>query len=337
MIRVLHGTESVRKRPGMYFGNFEDGSGINLVIYEAVANAIDQYLAGLATRVSVSIDAGVITVEDDGPGLPFDKESHHPDFDNLAECYFLSLHNSPTADHHAPHVHVSDQAGASLAGVGMAAANAVCATMDVSSSNGETVFKQSFRKGIKSSPLSKTATDQPSGTKLTFMLDREIVGDNHPNLDKLRTTLLELAHFYPGLIVEYQTETFVSNNGLLGLTYLYDKTDPKALSDKQHKKFHFSGRNGDVQIQVAAIGEADEITEYRSWVNGCETAQGGTHVSGLQKALSEAGWQPKLALIQVIMFDPEFAGPTKSRLVNDHAEMAVTELLRGPLQQNGQS
>jgi DNA gyrase subunit B len=139
--------------------------------------------------------------------------------------------------------------------------------------------------------------------------------------------MFELAHFYPGLVVEFQDERFVAKNGLLDLACIHYKNMPAAWALDPPIKFFHSGITEGVQIQVAAIGETGDETEYLSWVNGASTVEGGTHVEGLKLAFSEACWNPKLALIQVIMHDPRFAGPSKDALRSIDVKDEVKEYL----------
>ena len=97
--------EAVRKRPVMYFGDLES-EGANTVVYEMVANVVDLFLAGLAKKINIKINNNNILVSDDGPGFPFSKASPQDTSINLVEHYLTHRHNSPTADDHAPHIHI---------------------------------------------------------------------------------------------------------------------------------------------------------------------------------------------------------------------------------------
>ena len=139
-IQVLNGPESVRKRPGMFLGNI-DSLAANTVIYELVANSVDRYLAGLASKVKLVLVDDVATLEDDGDGLPFNERSTVDGFSSLAESFFMSLHNTATKDGHAPHVHLKG------GGLGLCVVNAVCEHVNVSSSINGKLYKQRFGKG----------------------------------------------------------------------------------------------------------------------------------------------------------------------------------------------
>ena len=138
-INIISHLEAIRKRPGMYFGDLEHG-GANHVICELVANSIDQFLAGVASYVKVDIEGDRICVSDDGSGLPFDQPSEEVDI-SLAEHYLTQYHQTPTADGHAPHVHVG------CSGIGLVAVTAVSVALQITSANGKAVWQQTYQQG----------------------------------------------------------------------------------------------------------------------------------------------------------------------------------------------
>jgi DNA gyrase subunit B len=321
---VLSLVEAVRKRPGMYFGNI-NSLAVNNAIYEVIANSVDQYLVGLSSKVSLEFNDYNIRVCDDGAGLPFDKPAPNDSHSSLAEYYLMNRHDSPTADDHAPHIHLVG------GGLGLAIVNVASERLTITSSNGSIVWKQTFGQGRILSKPTKEKSKTPSGTIFEIQLDKDLFENNKPDHFDLRKTMFELAHFYPGLVVEFQGERFVAKNGLLDLAYIHYQNIPAAWAYDPPSKFFYSGVADGVQIQVAAIGETDEETKYISWVNGTSTIEGGTHVEGLKLAFNEAGWNPRLALIQVIMHDPRYAGPSKDALrsidVKDEVKEYLSKLL----------
>lgn len=319
-IKVLTLPEAVRKRPGMYFANI-NSLAVNAAIFEAVSNAVDQFLSGNATKLKVEVDENLVRVIDDGPGLPFDRAGPDSEYANLAEYYFIHGHDSPTADNHAPHVHIIG------GGLGLAVLNAASDRLKVRSSNGVKVYSQEFGKGIVVSPckLEKTKTD--SGTELEIKLDDDLFLGYTPDLSHMRKTLFELSHFYPGLIVEFQQERFVASRGLLDLAYIQYSNPPLAWAQEPPVKYFYEQIKDSIQIQVAALGDADTNTAYKSWVNGVETVEGGTHVIGLSKAFENVNWSPRLAFIHVIMHEPQFAGPSKDVLKSSQVECVIEQLV----------
>jgi len=318
--KTLSLVESVRLRPGMYFGDVDSCSGANSVVYELVSNVVDHFLAGRASFVRVVVDGHNIYVEEDGPGLPFAQPSPNDKSDHLAEHCLLRWHETATADGHAPHVHV-------LGGCfGLAVLNAGAASLDVVSKNGSAVYRQTFVDGRAQTKSSVAPCTDAQGTKVHVQLSKEVFGHRTPHLPSLRRTLFEVAHFYPGLVVELQDERFVSRWGLLDLAFALLSPSSAQATYPPPPEFSYSGILDGVQLQVAAVGEAKK-TAFRSWVNGLETEAGGAHVNALKRALAKVDWTPAVALVQVIMHRPEFAGPTKSSLKSRSVAPALRKML----------
>lgn len=163
-IRVLEpNAESVGKRPQMFFGNI-DSYAANQVVYEVVANSIDQYISGHATKIKVECFGRVIRVSDDGLGMPFDKNVSPESDLNLVEYCFTQIHATATADGHAPHVHINPK------GIGLSAVNAVCDRVDVDTSNTRLRYQQCFGKGRKVTNAIVVDAGKASGTVIEFSL-----------------------------------------------------------------------------------------------------------------------------------------------------------------------
>ncbi|GAB2884420.1 hypothetical protein GCM10027180_13480 [Microbulbifer echini] len=309
----------------MYFGGI--GSlAINNAIYELIANAIDQYLMGHATKIKVVIDGSIIKVSDDGRGFPFDVNAPIEECSNLVEFYCLYRHNLPTADHHAPHIHIL------AGGLGLAVVNAASEYIKVKSSDGHRVYRQSFGGGQVRSACEAESVVSDKGTELELVVDRELFQTSLPDMPALRKTLFELVHFYPGLTIEFQEERFLTERGLLDLAFVRYSPSSAGYSLGVPRQFYYEGADSGVQIQVAALGCFDS-TEYKSWVNGIETVEGGVHIDGLETAFIKAGWRPKLALIHVIMHDPQYAGPCKDALCAPKVANVVEKLVGESLAQ----
>jgi DNA gyrase subunit B len=321
-ISVVTLPEAARKRPGMFFGDIEY-NGANVVVHELVANAVDLYLAGSSTKIGIKIEHQVITIEDDGPGLPFWEAAKEDSSINQVQRFLTHRHDAPTADNHAPHIHLVG------GGLGLAVINAVSSKMFIQSADGERLWKQAFAKGYAASDLSVENSSQQKGTIIELTLDREIFGNNTVNMHELRKTMFEVAHLFPGLTLELQSERFRANNGLLDLAYILYKRASLFLPPPGI--FYFHGKQGDVDIQVAALGDSDGETNYCSWVNGQESVSGGTHVKGLENAFKKISWSPSVALIHLIMHNPRYAGPCKDILCNKEVASVITEMLSVPI------
>ncbi|EDN66620.1 topoisomerase B subunit [Beggiatoa sp. PS] len=310
--------QAVRKRPGMYFGDIESG-GANTVVYEIVANAVDIFLAGLAKKINIEVNNNNIIISDDGPGFPFFKASPQDTSINLVEYYLTNFHNSPTADNHAPHIHILGR------GLGLAVLNAASKKLAIESSDGEKLWTQNFGEGMVLSPATHESGNFPTGSKVSITLD-PMVFDNHgPNSFELRKIFFEVVHLYPGLSIEFEKECFYSNNGLVDLGYILLKKSASYMGMPKMFRFHYQKKG--IEFQVAALGDSKEGTEFRSWVNGCASVENGSHAKGLSSALRLNKWKPEIALIHVIMHDPKFAGPCRDALQMPEVLKVIEEKL----------
>jgi DNA gyrase subunit B len=335
-IQVISSPADVRKRPGMYFGS-TTAAATEQFVYELVANVADCYLSGTATFVSVKIDAGKITVNDDGPGLPFDISSEINGV-SVATKLLTVMHYSGSADGHAPHVHIR-----SSLGVGLAVLNFASSQLKIQSWRAGVLWQQEFQQGV---PLTNpsivdTSTSQ-RGTMIEITPDPEIFGGSQPRSNVVRWRLFETAHLVRGLEIRFQQERFHAPQGLVQLIpfmNFIDRSDPFLPPITMPPPFHLTVRSHDISIDAVAWGnihssQSSEVTQTYSWVNGGISAAGGSHVTGFMTALQQIQWQPAGLMINVTMFDPEFAGPTRTQLAVPKIAEIVSKALTDPLQQH---
>lgn len=155
----------VRKRPGMYVGDIDDGSGVIAMVLEVVANAYDQYLAGRCSSVSLTIAPdGSVTVEDDGPGFPAAGGDGVPPLDNV----LTRLSTTPTVDGHRPHVHLG------FGGMGLAVVNALSEQFELISVREGSELRTKYARGELVEPIATTPTKHASGTTIRFRPDPTI-------------------------------------------------------------------------------------------------------------------------------------------------------------------
>lgn len=299
--------QAVRERPGLYFGSCDAFGALHLAL-EVIANSVDQFLQGRASQVRVQHDDWFLEVEDDGEGYPLDSE--------LGERYLTDLHHSPTADHHAPHVHLITQ------GVGLAPVNAVCSTYQVESVRDG----QSYRLAYEAGNLvyrECADLDFSRGTRVRLSLDRHLWTQGFA-AGPLRRRLFDFVHLIPGLAVTLNQEHFHAPHGLLDLAQFHGEW----LGERT---LNYEGKTDFLKLQVAAVGDTDRRMEIQSWVNGACTEEHGSHVDGALEAFQEAGWRPATVLLHVIMLEPEYAGPTRRKLRSPRALRQVRALLRQAL------
>jgi DNA gyrase subunit B len=327
-IQVLSSIEAVRLRPGMYFGR-TDAFGTEMFVYELVANVLDLYLAGTATFVSVEIDECKITVTDDGLGLPFDLPSDSAGV-SLATGFLTMLHFYGSRNGQAPHVHAGY-----LTGVGLAVLNAASSSMNISSWRDGVLWEQRFSKGISLAEAKIINRGTGCGTRIEVTPDPELFKGAKPRLDVIRQNLFETAHLVKGIEIRLNRERFYSSRGLVqllpfmgvSLNLLYDQYN-------NFLPFHTIAKRDRVLIDAVACGTiSSKQTKILSWVNGGKSLEAGSHVNGFLNALKEVKWQPKIIMINVVMFDPEFAGPTATKLAVPKIAKIVKSALLEPLQQ----
>ncbi len=305
----------------MYFG-CTTSRGVVHVINELVSNGIDQFLHRRASRVSIAFDENTINYSDDGPGLPFDVTG--PGSVSLAEHYLTCHHTTPTADDHAPHIHMLSH------GLGLVCVNAVSEHFGVKSWRSGRLWEQNFAEGNPVDSAHIVEQGNGKGTSICFRLDSTVFKDLLPCPRTLRRLIFEAAHLFPGVSLALSQEVFHANNGLADLASLYyQRTSP--FEWQEPEPFALNTRYDDVEINVGAVGESTSEPLYRSWANGSSTGLHGTHVDGLRDAFRSVKWKPAVAMIHVIMHQPEFAGPTRSRLANAHVRKVVRECVKPAL------
>jgi DNA gyrase subunit B len=324
-IQVISSIEGVRKRPGMYFGSI-DSSGIELFIYELVGNVLDAYLAGMATFVSVDFDGNTITIVDDGQGLPFDLPSDIEGI-SLATKSLTTLHFTGTEDGHAPHVHVKYASG-----MGLAVLNATSSTMKIQSWRDGVRWEQRFCQGIALDAPMMIEYGNHRGTRIEVTPDPEIFKDAKLRSNIIRWHLFETAHLVKGIEIRFGRERFYAPEGLVQLLPFVDTNNSYLAANKL--PFHTTLKVDGVFIDAVACGQLpSKEPKIYSWVNGGMSELGGSHVDGFLAALEELGWNPAVMMIHVIMFDPEFAGPTKAKLDVPRIVELVRSTLIQPLQE----
>jgi len=341
MADKLSDLEHIRKRPGMYIGGTKL-QGLHHLPGELIGNSIDEFLRGRATRVAVSVNDGVVTVTDDGSGLPFDQPSTQ-DADSLVCDYFTNFHRTPSVDSHAPHVHFH-----SPMGVGLVVVNALSEFMTVESWTDGKLYRQAYSRGAPTSsaeqsegsdvePFFPNADGSKRGTRITYKADPEIFGERLTDGSYLRSRMFDAAHLHPGIVIELQNERFHAPGGL-GDLVRFNSFSPTSGC------FVLNTVHDEIAIHAAASGKQpkrfDEFaqaneTQWTTWANGVQTAYSktsGTHQDAFDEALKSVGWQPRIAMIHVVMHEPKYAGPTKTKLDVPEKKQAMIDALTTALE-----
>jgi DNA gyrase subunit B len=313
----------------MYVGDIRDGSGLAQLVWEVVANSIDENLAGHCTHIEVSLRTdGAVGVRDNGRGIRFDDSDGLP----FAQRALTELHSTATMDGHAPHEHVALRGG-----IGLVAVNALSDWLEVSSRRNDSPLSQRYERGLLvANSVVSPITDR--GTQIVFHPDPAIFGGGWINPGPIVARLREMAFLRPGLRLSFsdlRNHSFLEPDGIHAL--VLSKTDP---AQEQLPVFKLSATIDKVMVDVAAAW-TDGPQSIESFVNVLSTADG-THVAGFvagltkglrrqlrtKRTLSRCHFAVCKGLVGVVcvrLDDPTYNSPTKSILSTPRVTRIVRE------------
>ena len=353
-IKVLKGLDAVRKRPGMYIGDTDDGSGLHHMVFEVVDNAIDEALGGYCKNIHVSVNKdNTITVEDDGRGIPVD--IHKGEKKSAAEVIMTQLHAGGKFDHD------SYKVSGGLHGVGVSVVNALSEKLELNIFRDKKEYFISFKDGNTIKPLKEIGKTKKTGTKITFLPSKKIFSSIKFNTKILEKRMRELAFLNKGInivLVENTTskpKEFVHkyDGGILEFVKFIDQKKPILVNKNEKEVFKkpifISAQKANIAVECSLEWNAGYSEEVLAFTNNIHQRDGGTHLLGFRSALtrimnkysSEKNTNKKnkitlsgddikeglTAILSIKMPDPKFSSQTKDKLVSSEIRHVVENII----------
>ena len=357
-IKVLKGLEAVRKRPGMYIGDTDDGSGLHHMVYEVADNSIDEALAGHCKNIQIDINSdGSITVNDDGRGIPVD--IHKGEKKSAAEVIMTQLHAGGKFDHN------SYKVSGGLHGVGVSVVNALSEKLELTIDRDGKKFYIEFRNGNSVKPLRVIGKSKNTGTKIKFLPSKEVFSFVKFSFSTIQKRMRELAFLNKGVKItindlsqkKKNSIEFKYDGGILEFVNFLDnkkeKLKNKNNNDLFKKPILIEGKKNNLEIECSLKWNAGYSEDVYPYTNNIYQKDGGTHILGFRSALTRvinkyaneqnllkknklslSGDDIKEGLTCVLSIkipDPKFSSQTKDKLVSSEVRNIIESIVNEKL------
>ena len=357
-IKVLKGLEAVRKRPGMYIGDTDDGTGLHHMVYEVVDNSIDEALAGYCKNIFVKINSnGTVTVRDDGRGIPIDM--HKGEKKSAAEVIMTQLHAGGKFDHD------SYKVSGGLHGVGVSVVNALSEKLELEINREGKKYFIEFQNGEAKKPLKEIGKSKETGTQITFLPSKSIFSSTKFSANILIKRMRELAFLNKGIKISFvdssqkkeKIQDFKFDGGILEFVEFLDEKREKIQNKNGgplfKKPVYIEGKKDNIEIECSLKWNAGYSEDVLPYTNNIYQKDGGTHVLGFRSALTRiinkyanehnllkknklaiSGDDIKEGLTCVLSAkipDPKFSSQTKDKLVSSEVRTIVETIINEKL------